>query len=191
MWADAQRDGRPAEYRWRSLLNAARFGWRQLLECRAVTLPIYENARLGRKVNFAPCKISLGDKSPRKCIHTVAAKRQPNIVHRLAVIPAVTSSVIAAVTKPRRETHWNLLGCPKLVNPSKPLMGQSSQTAGDMWRNCCLTSFFRLSIHALVAKIQPDKLCDGAQAVNVWRFLRPVFQRVTCSTFQTCILNSR
>jgi len=26
MWADAQRDGRPAEYRWRPLLNAANFG---------------------------------------------------------------------------------------------------------------------------------------------------------------------
>jgi len=25
MWADAQRDGRPAEYRWRSLFNAAKF----------------------------------------------------------------------------------------------------------------------------------------------------------------------
>ena len=24
MWANAQRDGRPAEYRWRSLLNAAK-----------------------------------------------------------------------------------------------------------------------------------------------------------------------
>jgi len=40
MWADAQHDGRPAEYRWRSLLNAAKFGWHPLLECRAVTLPI-------------------------------------------------------------------------------------------------------------------------------------------------------
>jgi len=26
MWANAQRDGRPAEYRWRPLLNAAKFG---------------------------------------------------------------------------------------------------------------------------------------------------------------------
>ena len=26
MWANAQRDGRPAEYRWRSLFNAAKFG---------------------------------------------------------------------------------------------------------------------------------------------------------------------
>ena len=39
MWANAQPDGRPAEYRWRPLFNAAKFGWRPILECRAVTLP--------------------------------------------------------------------------------------------------------------------------------------------------------
>jgi len=39
MWANAQRDGRPAEYRWRPLFNAAKFSWRPLLECCAVTLP--------------------------------------------------------------------------------------------------------------------------------------------------------
>jgi len=38
MWANAQRDGRPAEYRWRPLFNAAKFGWCPLPECRAVTL---------------------------------------------------------------------------------------------------------------------------------------------------------
>jgi len=37
MWANAQRDGRPAEYRWRPVLNAAKFGSRPLLECLAVT----------------------------------------------------------------------------------------------------------------------------------------------------------
>jgi len=26
MWANAQRDGRPAEHRWRLLFNAAKFG---------------------------------------------------------------------------------------------------------------------------------------------------------------------
>jgi len=26
MWANAQRDGRPAEHRWRPLFNAAKFG---------------------------------------------------------------------------------------------------------------------------------------------------------------------
>ena len=36
MWADAQRDGHPAEYRWHLLLNATKFGWRPMLQCRAV-----------------------------------------------------------------------------------------------------------------------------------------------------------
>jgi len=30
MWANAQRDGRPTEHRWRPLFNAAKFGWRSL-----------------------------------------------------------------------------------------------------------------------------------------------------------------
>jgi len=93
MWANAQRDGRPAKYRWRSLFNTAKFGWRPLLECRAVMLP-------------------------------------------------------------RRETRWNYLGCPKLMKRSQPLVGRSSPYCEDTWRRyCCLTSFFRLSICALFAKI--------------------------------------
>jgi len=45
-----------------------------------------------------------------------------------------------AVTLPRRETRWNLQGCPKLANRSQPLVGQSSPYYEDMC--CCLTSFF-------------------------------------------------
>ena len=94
MRANAQRDGRPAEYRWRPLFNAAKFGWHALPECRAVTVP-------------------------------------------------------------RRETRWNLQGCPKLPDRSQPLVGRSSRYCGDIWRRyCCLTrSFFRLSIRAFVAEI--------------------------------------
>ena len=33
IWANAQRDGRHAEYRWRRLFNAAKFGWLPLPEC--------------------------------------------------------------------------------------------------------------------------------------------------------------
>ena len=33
MWANAQRDGRPAEHRWCPVFNAAKFGWRSLLDC--------------------------------------------------------------------------------------------------------------------------------------------------------------
>jgi len=65
MWANAQRDGRPAEHRWRPLFNAANFGWRPLLDCRAVTLP-------------------------------------------------------------RRDTCWNMMGCPEPANRYQPLVGLSS-----------------------------------------------------------------
>ena len=112
MWANAQHDGRPAEYRWRPLFIATKFGWRPLLECRAVTLP-------------------------------------------------------------RHETHWNWKGCPKLDNISQPLVARSSPHYVDMWRRYrCLTIFFWLSIHASVAKIQPDKVVQWCQNGD---FMRPVF----------------
>jgi len=116
MWANAQRDGRAAEYRWFPLFNAAKFGWRPLLECRAVTLP-------------------------------------------------------------RRESRWNLQGVPKLANGSQPLVGRSSSYYEDMWRRYrCLTCFFRLSIHALAAKIQPDKVvrwCRGDNYFASYIFSEP------------------
>jgi len=92
--ANAQRDGRPAEHRWRPLFDATKSGWCSLLYCCAVTLP-------------------------------------------------------------RHKGRWYLEGCHNLVNRSQPLVGRvSSPYCGDMWRTyCCLTTFFRLSIGAFVAKI--------------------------------------
>jgi len=115
MWANAQRDGRPVEYRWRPLFNAAKFGWRPLLECRAV---------------------------------------------RLA----------------RRESHWNLQGCPKLPHRSQPLVGRSSPYCADMWRRyCCLTGFFSDCWYCLISlrRNSSTKLCDGAQMAIFGDFLRP------------------
>ena len=43
MWANAQRDGRPAEYRRRPLFNAAVWLTPTILHCRAVTLPKTRN----------------------------------------------------------------------------------------------------------------------------------------------------
>jgi len=86
----------------------------------------------------------------------------------------------------------NLHGCPKLSNRSQPLVGRSSSYYEDVCRRyCCLTSFFRLSIHALVAKKQPDKFlrwCPNGEFLVSFCFL--LFQRAACSAFQTCILNS-
>jgi len=116
MWANAQRDGHPAEYRWHPLFNAAKFRWRPVLECRAVTLP-------------------------------------------------------------RRETHWNLQGCPKLANRSQPLVGRSSPYCEDMWgRHCCLTGFFLIVNTCFSCKGIAQQTCA---MVPRWRilggFLGPAF----------------
>ena len=93
-----------------------------------------------------------------------------------------------AVMLPRRETRWNLQGCSKLRNRSQPLVEQSSPYYEDMWR--LNKFFFQLSIHALVAKIQPDKDVWWCRDGNFLRhFCVLYFQRAACSTFQTCILN--
>ena len=116
MWANAQRDGHSAKYRWRPLFNAANFGWCPLLQCRAVMLP-------------------------------------------------------------RRETRWNLQGCPKLPHRSQLLVGRSSPYCGDMWRRyCCLTSFFPIVDMCLSCE---DIARQSCAMVPRWRFsatfLHPVF----------------
>ena len=128
MWANAQRDGRPVEHRWRPVQR--------------------------RKVWLTPTT---------RC---------------------------RAVTLPRRETSWNLQGCPKLVNRSQPLVGQSSPS-GHVEEILLLNNFFPIVDMCLSSE---DITRQSCAMVPRWRFLatflRPVFQRAACSTFQTCILNS-
>ena len=117
MWANAQRDGRPAEHRWRPLFNVAKFGWRPLLDCRAVTLP-------------------------------------------------------------RRDTRWNMIGCPKPASRSQPLVGRCSPYCGNVWRTyCCLTSFFQI-VDACLNNCE-ETVRHSCAMVPRWRFfasfLRPVF----------------
>jgi len=107
MWANAQRDGRPTEYRWRPLFNAAKFGWRPVLDCRAVTLP-------------------------------------------------------------RRESRWNLQGCPKLANRSQPLVCRSSPYYEDVRRRYrCLTSFFPIVDTCLSCE---DTARQSCPMVPKWQF---------------------
>ena len=78
-----------------------------------------------------------------------------------------------AVTLPRRETRWNLQGCPKLANRSQPLVGRSSPYYQDMRRRyCCLTSFFPIVDTCLSSE---DIARQSCAMVWKWRFLRPVF----------------
>ena len=76
--------------------------WLTLLECRAVTLPIKENACLGRKMNFAPGKIPSGGKSSRKCAYNVPAQETAKHRAKFGWPPVID---VAAVTKRIRETR--------------------------------------------------------------------------------------
>jgi len=69
MWANARCEGRPPNIGGASVecccgnREKRHSGAITTLECRAVTLPISENEKLGHKVNFASSKILLGGKS--------------------------------------------------------------------------------------------------------------------------------
>jgi len=66
MLANAKRDGRPAEYRWHPVLNAAKFGSRPPLECRAVTLPIGELKTWRMQTEFCTWQNSVTGQQPPK-----------------------------------------------------------------------------------------------------------------------------
>ena len=126
MWDNAQCDGRPAEYRWRPLFNAAKFGWRLLLQYRAVTLS-------------------------------------------------------------KRETSWNLQGCLKLAI-SRPKFTIWWGHVGETY--CCLTNFFPIVDTCLSCEDIARQTCAMARRWRIFGIFWVLhFQRATCSTFQTCILN--
>jgi len=89
---------------------------------------------------FAPGKILLRGKSPRKCIYNVTSQKTAT---HCAKFGWPLLSDIGAVVKPKCNIHWSLLGYPKLTNLSQLLVGQISPYCEDMWRRyCCLTSLF-------------------------------------------------
>ena len=114
MSANAQRDGRPAEYTWRPLFNAAKFGCLQ-----------------------PTTRVSCSN----------AAKMQNPL--KSAWVPQ-TRQQISAASRPNFTILWGHVA--KLLLHNK--------------------FFFRLSIHALVAKIQPDKVVGWCPDGD---FLRAVF----------------
>ena len=112
MWANPQRDGRPAYYRWRPLFNAA--VW------------LTPTIRV-------PCSNAAKTRNPLT----------------LAGVPQ-TRQTISAVSGPKFAILWGHVEEILLLNKF----------------------FFRLSIRALVAKIQPDKVVRWCQNGD---FFRPVF----------------
>jgi len=142
----------PSEYRWHPLLKMLRSESSVILflvPCHKVWLmptarvpcsnaANEENARIGHKVNFAPGRIPLGGKSPQNmyiwCTNPTDGKH-----HAEFGWPPLND--IGAVTKPRREARWNLMGCPKLANRSQPLVGRSPYCE-DVWEILLFNKFF-------------------------------------------------
>ena len=84
------------------MLNAAKFGSRPLLECRAVTLPIGQRKTWRTQTDFAPGKIPLRGNSRQKFIYSVAAQETAKHRAKFGWLPL---SDVAAVTLPRCETR--------------------------------------------------------------------------------------
>jgi len=78
-------------------------------------------------------KFHNGARTPEKIVYQ---PRRWTAKHR-ARFGWLPLSDVAAVTLPRCETRWNLLGCPKLPDRSQPLVGRGSPYFGDMWRRYC------------------------------------------------------
>ena len=147
-------------------------------------------------MNFAPGKIPSGGKSPRKCIGLYSVPTQKMAKHRGKFGWPPVSDVVA-VTKTRRETRTK----PVEVCWGPQTGKQISAFSRPKFVILCVhveeillfNKFFcRLWIHALVAKIQPNKVvrwCPDGEFLAIFWVL--YFQRAMCSTFQTCILNSQ
>jgi len=89
---------------------------------------------------------------------------------------------------------WNPLkfaGVPQTTGSIAAANGPSSPYCGEIWRYCCLTSFF-LTVDTCLSceDIARQKLWLWCPDANFWRFFCVLYlQQTACSTFQTCILN--
>jgi len=127
----------------------------------------------GNAANICTLQNSVRGQEPLKCIYS--APVQETAKHRVKFGWPPLSDV-GAVTKPRRETRWNFLGCPKLANRSQPLVNRRSPYSENLWRYCCLTSFFPIVDTCLNCEDIARQSC--AMVCRRWifgDFLRPAF----------------
>ena len=109
MWADAQRDGCPAKYRWRlseSSVMPFVVPHRKVWPMPAAGVPFSNAANIGERKTwtqseFCTLQNSARGKSPQKCIHSVSAQETAK---RCAKSGSPPLSDVAAVMKPTCET---------------------------------------------------------------------------------------
>ena len=119
---------------------------------------------------FCTWQNSVTAQEPPKMYMYCSVPAQETTKHR-AKFGWLPLSDVAAVTLPRPETSWDLLGCPELPDRSQPLVGRSSPYCWDMWRILLLNKFVSdCRYMPLLQRYSPTKFCDGAQMANFWRF---------------------
>jgi len=178
----------PLKYRWRRLLKMTRIESSVtlfLLQRRRVWLTHTARVLCSHAANIEHKTLTQSE----FCSWQNSVRRQEPPKRRRPTSCKVWLSDVGAVTKQRRETRSNMLGCPKLGNRSHQLVGQSSPYGEDLWRRyCCFTSFFPIVDTCLrcedIARQFVRWYADGDCFRN---FCFLYVQRAACSTF----LNSR
>jgi len=183
IWASAQRDGHPVDYRWRPLLNEARVWLTPTTWVPCSNAANIEEHKTWTQSESCSWQNSIRDKSPKKCIYSVPALEMAKHRAKFGWLPLHD---VGAVTLPRLETRWNLLGCPKLPNRSQPLVDRRSRHSEKLWRRyCCLTVIVCPIVDTCLSCediARPTILCDGAQtAIFLRNFCVLYFQRVACN----------
>jgi len=136
----------------------------------AARVPCSNDANTGEhktwaKSEFCSWQNSIRGQDPPKMYTVYQQRKQPKI--KQFCWPPVCD--VAAVMKPKRESRWNLLGCPKLANGSQSLVDRSSPYCGDMWRRYwCLTSIFSPTVNTCLSR--EDIAGQSCGMVPRWRF---------------------
>ena len=159
-----------------------------MLECHAVTLPIQESARVGRKVNIMHLAKFRNRTSAPKCIVYQPRDDQTSCKVLLASVERHRCSNEANTQNPLK-----FAGVPQTP---EPISVASGPTFAILWKHMEEILLFNNSFPdcryvSQLRRYSPTKLCVGAQmAIFLRHFCVLYFHRAACSTFQTCILNS-
>jgi len=107
-------------------------------------------------------------------IYSVPAQEMAKHCAKFGWLPL---SDVAAVTKPRHKTCWNLLECPKQMNRSQPLVGQSLPYCEDVVEILLFNNFFPI-VDTLCLSYEDIALQSCAMVPRWWifgNFLGPAF----------------
>ena len=159
MWADSQRDGRPAEYRLRKRAKviAVLVPRRKVFLTHTARLSCSNSANIGERktctqCEFAARRIKLGGMSPQNVYIVYQPKRPPNIVQSLVYLHSAPRCSNEAKTR----NPSKFAGVPQLAS-GQPVSAVSGPKFTILWGHVkeilLFKDFVRLSINASVAKI--------------------------------------